>query len=286
MNYLKNSKIEINPSFEVGSKKRDIVNIYFEFRMSVNLSLTNIILLTAFIFIALGFLAHFTFINYTSTNELRDDKDVVIKENSNNSQIPSIGVAETKNIVIEKTYRVDQYTDIKDKSYVSLEAMKIFAKEKGVLTDLVDEFYYNGLEYGIPGEFMLAVATQETEHGRSWLAQNFNNIGGITCSNNSQFSGCGKMPNGTTSWQIYENLSQSVQHKAQVLKRVYIERDLTTIGEIQNTYAPIGADNDPEGLNAYWQENVLSFMNDILSIQEMLDNDTKKESESFVSNNE
>ena len=49
------------------------------------------------------------------------------------------------------------------------------------------------------------------------------------------------------------------------LKRLYIDQGLVSIADIQKKYAPVGATNDPTGLNNHWQNGVSKHMDSVLS---------------------
>ena len=51
-----------------------------------------------------------------------------------------------------------------------------------------------------------------------------------------------------------------------ILKTYYFEKGLNTIEEIGAKYCPVGAANDPNGLNKYWVGGVTNVYNYYLTL--------------------
>ena len=175
-------------------------------------------------------------------------------------------------------YSITLDTPLHDVRFVSEEAISIFLKDKGVLAGLGPVYYQAGGANQMPGELLVSIATHETSKGTSYIARNFNNLGGMICNSGSGFriyNGCGKMPGGDNLWQKYNLKEESVYHKAQLLKADYIDHGKDTIRDIWMQYAPTEASNDPQGLNKGWGPGVLNYFNQILAIQKQLDKGKK-----------
>lgn len=50
----------------------------------------------------------------------------------------------------------------------------------------------------------------------------------------------------------YPSLGEGIEAIGRTLKNLIVERQLTTVERLGSVYCPVGADNDPTGLNAYW----------------------------------
>lgn len=107
--------------------------------------------------------------------------------------------------------------------------------------------------HGIDPNLLAAIAMHETGNGTSRAVRQNNNPGGLM--------------DPRTNWstlQRFGSLEAGIDAMARNLKRNYIDKGLTTIPQIQQKYAPVGAANDPRGLNGHWQAGVTRFLNQIL----------------------
>ena len=88
-------------------------------------------------------------------------------------------------------------------------------------------------------EILISIAISQWETGNytSRAFKEKNNIGGMMCN-----SGLIK----------YETLDDGIKAFLENLKYNYFNEGLTTIEKIQKKYCPIGAKNDPNGLNKNW----------------------------------
>ncbi|GGJ77361.1 M23 family metallopeptidase [Virgibacillus salexigens] len=80
------------------------------------------------------------------------------------------------------------------------------------------------------------------------LVVNYNNPGGLYNSNTDDFF-------------HYDSLEEGLDAMASNLYDNYYADGLFTIEEIGAKYAPIGAENDPENLNAHWVPTITKFVN-------------------------
>ena len=109
----------------------------------------------------------------------------------------------------------------------------------------------NGVE--IFPAMLAAIAMHETGNGTSNAVRSYNNPGGLM--------------NPRTNWstlQRYGSLEQGIDAMARNLKRNYIDKGLTSIPAIGRKYAPVGAANDPRGLNQHWANGVQHYLQRIL----------------------
>lgn len=96
------------------------------------------------------------------------------------------------------------------------------------------------IEYGVDWRIAVAISRWETGNFTSSIYQNKNNVGGLYC----------------RGFLSYETLDEGVEAFVSNLKRNYFDMGLDTLEKIQPKYCPIGAANDPNGLNKNWLNGV------------------------------
>lgn len=102
-------------------------------------------------------------------------------------------------------------------------------------------------EYNIDWKMAVAISKWETGNFTSSLYHNKNNVGGLYC-------------NGFIS---YNSLDEGIEAFVSNLKRNYFDLGLDTLEKIQPKYCPIGASNDPTGLNQHWLNGVTQIYNSL-----------------------
>lgn len=104
--------------------------------------------------------------------------------------------------------------------------------------------------HGIDPVLMAAIALHETGKGTSNAVVNYNNPGGL-------------MDPATGSKKLYRfaTLEDGLDAMGRTLHNRIIKDGLNTIEKLGNVYAPIGAANDPNGLNKHWIPNVTEIVN-------------------------
>lgn len=112
---------------------------------------------------------------------------------------------------------------------------------KGKLSGMGYAFIRAGEHYNIDPALLAAIAQHETGNGKSRAAIEKNNIAGMM---------------GKSGLKSYPSVESSIIDMARNLSQNYLNRGLTTIPEIGAKYAPIGAGNDPNGLNNHWVTGV------------------------------
>lgn len=115
----------------------------------------------------------------------------------------------------------------------------VFAGKGELIASIADE-------YGIDPYLLSAIMVHETGYGTSKAVRNQNNPGGIM---------------GSNGLKSYSSLEEGIRANAKLLKEKYINDGLDTIAKIQKRYCPVGASNDPKGLNKYWLSSVLDYYN-------------------------
>lgn len=109
-----------------------------------------------------------------------------------------------------------------------------------------------GKEYGLTDEqsfLTVAISQHETGNYTSDAFKNKNNVGGVF--KNGQLA-------------TYNSLEEGINGFINNLKKNYFDKGLNTIEEIGNKYCPVGASNDPKGVNVYWIPTVTKNYNKLI----------------------
>lgn len=148
----------------------------------------------------------------------------------------------------------------------------VITEDSGVTTEQIERvlqgtpmaglgqaFLDAGVQYGIDPAFLVGIAGAE----QGFDPPPWNNAFGIT--------GVGDAgsyyydPTGAE-FAAYSSVEVSIYAAARLLSGpLYVGAGKVTIYDIWNTWAPGQADNDPNGLNANWAKNVLSYMGKVKS---------------------
>ncbi|WML24756.1 glucosaminidase domain-containing protein [Neobacillus sp. OS1-33] len=129
-----------------------------------------------------------------------------------------------------------------DFSEVSLE--KLNSTLKGKLSNLGEQFIEAGKAFNINPNLLASVAMHETGNGKSQAVYEKNNIAGMM---------------GKNGLRHYDSVSESIHDMARNLRKNYLDKGLDSIAKIGGKYAPVGANNDPTGLNNHWVKGVNNF---------------------------
>lgn len=171
--------------------------------------------------------------------------------------------------VLVLTFVLDLTGIIKDKKIISIsrvdattlsyvepkqeEIVKEVSKE--VETCKFDEFscmiYNKAKNIGMNEEeslISIAISRWETGNYTSKAFKEKNNVGGMMC--NSGLIN-------------YNSLDEGIEKFLINLKNNYFDIGLDTIEKIQKKYCPVGAVNDPAGLNQYWLGGVTNLYNEL-----------------------
>ncbi|MEG0258557.1 MAG: NlpC/P60 family protein [Lysinibacillus sp.] len=122
----------------------------------------------------------------------------------------------------------------------------------GAFTGKGDLFIELAQLNGIDPVLAAAIAFHETGRGTSNAVVNKNNPGGIM--------------DPSTNWSKlmhFSSLEEGLSYTMANLKRRIIDDGLSTIETLGSVYAPIGAANDPNGLNANWVPIVTKFASEL-----------------------
>lgn len=117
---------------------------------------------------------------------------------------------------------------------------------EGKLRGTGDIFVRAGKHYNIDPTLLASIAIHETGNGKSRAANEKNNVAGMM---------------GAGGLKSYATVEDSIMDMARNLSKNYLNKGLTTIAQIGAKYAPVGASNDPTGLNNHWVNGVSKYMN-------------------------
>ena len=117
-----------------------------------------------------------------------------------------------------------------------------------------DTFLQAAKENNLDPRLLIAIAMNESARGTSYLARTRNNLFGRWDANaiNPRTGARGY-------YKYYRNAEESIRDIARNLKKNYMDKGLRSIESIARKYAPVGAENDPRGLNGGWPEAVGKF---------------------------
>ncbi|MFZ7947166.1 MULTISPECIES: NlpC/P60 family protein [Bacillaceae] len=121
----------------------------------------------------------------------------------------------------------------------------------GALVGYGDTIISLASEYGIDPVLASAIMLHETGSGTSNAVKNYNNPGGIM-----------DPASGWSSLMRFPNMEEGLRYTMANIKRRIIDDGLDTIEKLGAVYAPIGAANDPNGLNQYWVSRVTEIAAD------------------------
>lgn len=130
-------------------------------------------------------------------------------------------------------------------SFQAISLLDMESKLSGKLSGTAKDFIAAGKKYDLNPKFLASIAQHETGNGTSRAIHEKNNVAGMMG------------PNGL---RTYSTLQESIEAMASNLRRNYLNQGLTTISQIGAKYAPVGASNDPTGLNNYWVTGVTKKM--------------------------
>lgn len=122
----------------------------------------------------------------------------------------------------------------------------------GVLSNSADAILRIATEHRIDPVLFAAITLHETGNGTSNAVRSYNNPGG--------------MMNPKTNWSTlirYPSLDEGLRSTAKTLDRLVNKGGLTTVDALGKVYAPIGAANDPTGLNRHWPSRVTQYINEL-----------------------
>lgn len=118
-------------------------------------------------------------------------------------------------------------------------------KDAGAFSGQREAFEHVGKKYNIDPILIMAISIHETGLGKSAAVMNHNNPSGQMI--------------GSTIIH-FDTLEEGLDMTGKTLNNLWNERGLNTIEKLGSAYAPIGAANDPTGLNVHWVPTVKKFI--------------------------
>jgi len=107
------------------------------------------------------------------------------------------------------------------------------------------EFVQYGQQYGVDPRLLVGISGAETSLGTYGPSQRIHNPFGMGPNIN------------------YPTYGAAISALAANLAKNYFGKGLNTLGEISAKYAPVGASNDPTGLNSNWVRNVSQYYKEL-----------------------
>lgn len=183
--------------------------------------------------------------------------NVVLANSINEMNKTTIEVKESKILsLIKKNTKLSE----ENKSYSELKAELDKIKEENQRLRTIDslnaierDIYKKAIELGMTHEqaiLVISISKHETGKWTSNAFKNKNNFGGVMCN---------------TGIKAYNTYNDGLTGFVTLLKNRYFDKGLDTIEKIGEVYCPIGAANDPTGVNVYWIPNVTKYYNEYLS---------------------
>lgn len=156
--------------------------------------------------------------------------------------------------IVEQVETLENEINIQDNQITQqkqeIERLNVVVK----LNDIEKKIYNVAINNELTHEqaiLVVAISKHETGNWTSNLYKNNNNFGGIYNSKEQKF-------------YSYESNDKGLQAFVNLLKNNYFGKGLDTIEEIGAKYCPIGASNDPTGVNQHWVPKVTQYYNNYL----------------------
>lgn len=156
--------------------------------------------------------------------------------------------------IVEQVETLENEINIQDNQITQqkqeIERLNVVVK----LNDIEKKIYNTAINSELTHEqaiLVIAISKHETGNWTSSLYKNNNNFGGIYNSKEKKF-------------YSYESNEKGLQAFVNLLKNNYFGKGLDTIEEIGAKYCPVGAENDPTGVNQHWVPKVTQYYNNYL----------------------
>ncbi|MGM0898363.1 MAG: glucosaminidase domain-containing protein [Bacillota bacterium] len=150
------------------------------------------------------------------------------------------------NLTMEHKDVATSAADKSDLKFRPVQFLKLDEQLTGKLSGAAVHFIEAGKKYDIDPKLLSAIAVHETGNGSSRAANEKNNIAGMM---------------GKNGLRSYETVADSIYDMARNLRQNYLNQGKESIAQIGAKYAPVGAANDPTGLNNHWTKGVQRFYN-------------------------
>ncbi|MCJ1909786.1 glucosaminidase domain-containing protein [Planococcus ruber] len=138
--------------------------------------------------------------------------------------------------------------DTSDFGFKPVQFIKLENTLDGKLSGAANHFINAGKKYDINPNLLSAIAIHETGNGSSNAVNQKNNVAGMM---------------GKNGLRSYDSIEDSIFDMARNLRKNYLNQGKDTIAAIGAKYAPVGAANDPTGLNNHWTQGVSKQFNNL-----------------------
>ena len=138
--------------------------------------------------------------------------------------------------------------DTSDFKFKPMQFIKLDNTLEGKLSGTAAHFIDAGKKYDIHPGLLSAIAIHETGNGSSKAVNEKNNVAGMM---------------GKNGLRSYASVEDSIFDMARNLRQNYLNQGKDTIVKIGAKYAPVGAANDPTGLNNHWTQGVNRHYNSL-----------------------
>ena len=135
------------------------------------------------------------------------------------------------------------------------EDLNKYLKGKGVLEGKGEAFIKAQNDYGISAAVLVGICMNESGKGKSNLAKNKNNVGGVRLS-------------GSTEFRKFDKVEDCIDYMAKLLKNSYVNnsgRPLTKLYQINAKYCPASDPTDKTGNNSRWARAVERYSGEVES---------------------
>ena len=166
-------------------------------------------------------------------------------------------LSEEKNILIEKLEKAESPVQInflpKEEAIEQLTNFEDEQQEKNnkvCQNAIACKIYNKAIEKGATHEQALIITSISRHETGNWTSKAFNNknnFGGVMCN---------------SGLKTYNSFDEGLEGFTNLLINNYFNKGLTTIELIGNKYCPVGASNDPNGLNKNWIPRVTQYYNE------------------------
>lgn len=122
---------------------------------------------------------------------------------------------------------------------------KVISEKGNAFSGKADKIILESQKAGVHPVLFGAIMIHESAWGTSQAIREHNNPSG-------QMSSSGVIH--------FDTLDQGIEATGATLKNLVVERQLTTVEKLGSVYCPVGADNDPTGLNIHWVPTIKDMM--------------------------
>lgn len=195
--------------------------------------------------------SNINFGDLTSKRTKTPDKNEQIEQLEKSDYKSAPGYKNMSNAQLKQIY--GNYT--KDATVLykgTAEDLNNYLKGKGKLEGKGQAFIDAQNKYGISAAVLVAICINESGHGKSNLAINKNNVGGVRIAGSKEF-------------RTFSSVEECIDYMGSFLKRGYLDKGLTQLYQINAKYCPVSDPTDKKGGNSHWACHVSKILSSIES---------------------